>query len=294
MKIELPAKKVLERRLRENTKKIKIAVSAIAVLVAILFFGAYGDGGPRSADGRMNPDIQMDFQGEASKGGDEDGKSNQVVEVGKNGTEDGMTGTGVRSGDITDNSGTDVGDTTDDDGANTVEIICDISGAVKMPGIYILNENARLVDLIEAAGGLSSEADIDIINQARYLTDGEKVYIPTRAETEAVGGEATPGNGPGINTNPTTNPYMENAVNSNGSGGQSSGVGGSQSNDGRININTATFDELQKIPGVGPVTAEKIITYRESNGGFSATEELKNISGIGEKTYKKMEEYVTV
>ena len=263
MKIELPAKKVLERRLRENTKKIKIAVSAIAVLVAILFFGAYGDGGPRSADGRMNPDIQMDFQGEASKGGDEDGKSNQVVEVGKNGTEDGMTGTGVRSGDITDNSGTDVGDTTDDDGANTVEIICDISGAVKMPGIYILNENARLVDLIEAAGGLSSEADIDIINQARYLMDGEKVYIPTRAETE-------------------------------GSVIYSSGIGGNESNDGRININTATFDELQKIPGVGPVTAEKIITYRESNGGFSATEELKNISGIGDKTYKKMEEYVTV
>ena len=78
------------------------------------------------------------------------------------------------------------------------------------------------------------------------------------------------------------------------SGLESSGASFGTAGDGRININTADFGQLQDIPGVGPVTAEKIIEYRENNGRFSDIEELKEISGIGDKTFEEMREYITV
>ena len=142
-------------------------------------------------------------------------------------------------------------------------IIVDISGAVESPGVYMLQDGSRIFDLIEAAGGLTKDADINYINRAEILFDEAKIYIPSVRETSDL---------------------------SPGSTVRTSSVSSGPS---LININTADSETLQKIPGVGPSTAEKIISYRLSHGRFSSIEELTNISGIGAKTLEKMKGYIT-
>lgn len=141
---------------------------------------------------------------------------------------------------------------------HTAMIYVDISGCVKEPGVYEVQEGTRVFQLIEEAGGLTENADIEGINRAEPLIDGQKIVIYARSGDEA----------------------------------ESAGTG--ERSDGRININTADSELLQEIPGVGPVTAEKIIQYREENGRFAAPEEIKNVSGIGEKTYEKLANFICV
>lgn len=142
-------------------------------------------------------------------------------------------------------------------------IIVDISGAVESPGVYMLQDGSRIFDLIEAAGGLTKDADINYINRAEILFDEAKIYIPSDRETSDLSPESA------VRTNSVS------------------------SGPSLININTADSETLQKIPGVGPSTAEKIISYRLSHGRFSSIEELTNISGIGAKTLEKMKGYIT-
>ena len=140
----------------------------------------------------------------------------------------------------------------------TAMIYVDISGCVKEPGVYEVQEGTRVFQLIEEAGGLTENADIEGINRAEPLIDGQKIVIYAR------------------------------------SGDETESAGSGERSDGRININTADSELLQEIPGVGPVTAEKIIQYREENGRFAAPEEIKNVSGIGEKTYEKLANFICV
>lgn len=144
-------------------------------------------------------------------------------------------------------------------------IAADISGAVADPGVYEIPEGSRLEDLIELAGGLSEDADIDSINRASLVVDGQKVYIP----------------------------YMDDGYPALSSGGTAP----ASSSDGegeKVDINTADLAELQNLPGVGPVTAQRIIDYREQNGGFSSVEDLINVSGIGEARLEKMKAFVVI
>ena len=132
---------------------------------------------------------------------------------------------------------------------------------MEVPGVYELEEGARLAELVELAGGLAEEADIDAINRASEVRDGQKVYIPRIGETAlAAGGE--------------------------------SGTAATAASDGRVDVNHASSEELQRLPGVGPATAEKIIAYREANGPFTAPEDLMQVSGIGQKTFAKMADLV--
>ena len=140
-------------------------------------------------------------------------------------------------------------------------IYVDISGAVEKPGVYDVKEGTRVFEVIEMAGGLTSEADIDGFNRAEEVFDGQKLTIPEKVSEEAGGGTLA-----------------------------SAGVTSS----GLININRATAEELDEIPGVGPSTAEAIIRYREENGSFRKKEDIKNVSGIGDKTYEKMADKITV
>lgn len=139
------------------------------------------------------------------------------------------------------------------------ELYVDISGQVKKPGVYSVSDGTRLFQLIELAGGLKSSADFNGFNQAEALVDGQKIIIPKKGE------ETT-----------------------------SSGYTESQSGSKLININNGDNTALQQIPGVGPATAEKIIIYRNENGKFKTKEDIKNVSGIGEKTYEKMKDSITV
>ena len=165
---------------------------------------------------------------------------------------------------------------TDDSDDVLTSIYCDISGEVINPGVYTLTKGDRLDTLIKLAGGLTDEADIDLINRARILSDGEKVFIPKLGSEDFDKETGLP------NGYPKNEPTVDNSSSN------------SNNKADLVNINTASQDELETIPGIGPVTAEKIISYRESFGPFDSVEDLINVSGIGTKTVKKIAQYVTV
>lgn len=152
---------------------------------------------------------------------------------------------------------------TEEEAGNTVpeevekeNIYVDISGQIRKPGVYQIADGTRLFEVIELAGGLARDADKDGFNQAEVVSDGQKIIIPAKGEgTDQAAGGVTAG--------------------------------------GLVNINTADSAALQEIPGVGPATADKIIAYRSEKGRFATKEEIKNVSGIGDKTYEKMKDKIT-
>lgn len=157
------------------------------------------------------------------------------------------------------------------------EILIHVSGCVKNNGIVKLKENSRINDAIEAAGGLTSDADLSNINLAYILEDGEKIYIPKKGEEIA-------------EESYTSSVTSETSSIKSGSSSSTT----SSSKTSKININKATQTELETIPGIGPSTALKIINYREENGKFNSIEDIKNVSGIGDTKYEKMKDYITV
>ena len=156
-------------------------------------------------------------------------------------------------------------------------IFVDIGGAVKEPMLAELPSGSRVEDAIIAAGGLTDKADISSINRAEFLEDGEKIYIPEKAE-------GTDDGSAGI--------VSGESVGS--SSGNENAAPGSKNATSKININIADSTQLQEITGVGPATAQKIIDYRTSNGRFKSIEDIKNVSGIGDKTFEKMKDQITV
>jgi len=138
----------------------------------------------------------------------------------------------------------------------------DIKGMVRSPGVYLVNEGDRVIDLLKLAGGEIENADINQVNLSQKLQDEMVVYIPE------VGEEVS-----SFSLDLTQT---------------------STSSEGKININTADSTMLQTIPGVGPAKAQAIIDYREINGNFTSIEDIKNISGIGDKTFDKLKESIDV
>ena len=146
-----------------------------------------------------------------------------------------------------------------------------LCGAVVNPDVYRIEAGARLVDLIEFAGGLLPEAAGDYMNQAMEVEDGQRIYIPTITELEEL----------------TISEYA--------AGGQESGEDNSSSEaDNKVNINTADETKLMSLPGIGQAKAKSIIDYRNKNGSFKATEDLMNIPGIKEGLFSKIEDLITV
>lgn len=155
-----------------------------------------------------------------------------------------------------------------------VYIWVDISGAVNNPGVYKLGEGARLFEAVEAAGGFTKEADSQWLNQALVLTDGEKIQVYTKEETESMraAGAFTEKGAPGVD--------------------EKGSQGAEQA--GKINLNTATLEDLQKIPGIGEVRARAVLTYRDEIGRFQTIDEIQQVPGIKGKTYEKIADYICV
>lgn len=147
----------------------------------------------------------------------------------------------------------------------------DVSGAVKSPGVYELAVDSRVFQAIEAAGGFTEEADVQWLNQAEPVSDGEKILVYTREETQELKEQ-------GASVSQINQETTEA-----GTGAQ-----------GKININQASLEELQEIPGIGEVRAQAIIDYREEAGGFGSIEDIQQVSGIKGKTFEKIEAYITV
>ncbi|MBA2956519.1 ComEA family DNA-binding protein [Nocardioides sp. MAH-18] len=146
-------------------------------------------------------------------------------------------------------------------GSGTVTV--DVSGAVRRPGIVVLDTGSRVVDAVEAAGGARRGANLSSVNLARLLVDGEQILVG--APAGAAGGA---GPGPPAPSGPLGTVL--------------------------VNINTASLAELETLPEVGPVTAQAIVTWREQHGGFSAIEELLEVDGIGDATLAQLTPHVTV
>ncbi len=150
---------------------------------------------------------------------------------------------------------------------NTVTI--HVIGEVNYPGVVVLKEGARIVDAIEAAGGEKEEADLNRINLAYILNDGEKIYIPNKNDNNDIG------------------EYLI-------TDGENSALSINSEDTIIVNINTASVEELIKLPGIGEATANKIIGYRKENGKFKEPEELKNVPGIGDSKYKNIKDMIKV
>lgn len=141
------------------------------------------------------------------------------------------------------------------------EVVVHVAGAVSTPGIYTLPADSRVDDAVRAAGA-TADADLSQLNLAQKLADGQKITVPAAGETPA----------PADNTAPSD----------------------SSQSGALININTATLEELETLPSIGEVRAQAIIAYREEHGGFRTTDELMEVSGIGEKIFADISPHITV
>lgn len=152
-------------------------------------------------------------------------------------------------------------------------IYVDVTGAVNHPGVVKLPSGARVYQAIEQAGGMRQDAAAELVNQAAVLADGQQIRVYTQEEAQE--------------------PVISNQVGiQNGAaGGTADGSGYAQ---GKININEATAEELMTLPGIGEAKAADIIRYREENGGFSAIEEIMEISGIKEAVFGKIKDKIAV
>lgn len=141
------------------------------------------------------------------------------------------------------------------------DIFIDIGGEINKPGVYSVSAGSRIYQVVEKAGGLTENADTYSVNMAQPVSDGEKIIIPSEVDTACQNQGDLPISTP---------------------------------SSGTININTADESDLCDITGIGPVTASKIIDYRNKNGRFKRKEDIKNVSGIGDKTYEKIKDLIGV
>lgn len=168
-----------------------------------------------------------------------------------------------------------------------------VAGAVNNPGVYTLPAQGRAVDAIAAASGAAADADLDRVNLAGALSDGVQIYVPHRGETAAPA-QIQPNGG-------TANAGQGNAANGASQGGTHpqpartlTPAGSAQKGSTPVNINTATAEELQTLPRIGPAMAQRIIAWREAHGGFRSVDELDAVPGIGPSMLENLRPLVTV
>jgi len=142
-------------------------------------------------------------------------------------------------------------------------MMVDVKGAVKKPGVYDITNSPRVQTAVAKAGGLTDEADTVKLNLAQKLTDGQLVYVPMRGE---------------VTTDILTDNKDSKATN----------------NQEKVNLNTATVTELQTLTGIGEKKAEQIISYREAHGGFKKIDEIKEVSGIGDKRFETIQDSIII
>ena len=158
----------------------------------------------------------------------------------------------------------------------TTKIVVHVSGAVRNEGIVELKEKSRIADAIEMVGGVTEDAYMKDVNLATILEDGMKIYIPTKEEVEKQR----------ENTNDSVSKDTNLDIYNNGSN--------TSKKNNKVNINTASKEELDTLPGIGESTANKIINYRKENGKFKTIEEIKEVSGIGDSKFEDIKDLIEV
>jgi competence protein ComEA len=148
-----------------------------------------------------------------------------------------------------------------------------VAGAVTHPGVVELHAGARVIDAVEAVGGALGDGDLDRLNLAAKVTDGERVYV-------AKVGQADPG--------------VTNGAGGSAAPGDESGSGATPTSGGKVNLNTATQAQLEELPGIGPTYAQSILAERQRRGGFTSVNDLRSVRGIGDKRFAELAPLVTV
>ena len=147
-----------------------------------------------------------------------------------------------------------------------------VCGQIRSPGVYILSAGSRICDVFELAGGLTEQAATDYWNQAKLLQDGEMIYVPTIEEAKER--------------------YLDGETISRVETGDGNNDGNDDGN--KVNINTASKEELMTLPGIGESKALAILAYRQQNGPFSNLEDLKKVEGIKDGVFSKMKAYIEI
>lgn len=238
----------------ENRRRKKfVAVLAAVLLAQACFLLAGCEAGGKPEDGLEELEVSSGGENAGEPGEDSGGKAAE-----KSGEDSEVAASGDSGGD----SGQAAGDSSGN-GSGEGNVYVYVCGAVNAPGVYELKEGARVFEAIQLAGGLTEAAAADAVNQARIVTDGEQIRVPTVEEAQnqgaGVAGEVTEG--------------TEN---------------------NKININTAGKEELMTLTGIGEAKAESIMDYREKNGSFTSIEELMQIEGIKEGVFNKIKDDITI
>lgn len=238
---------------------IAVAVAAVGVLVLAFFLFRPAPQHPPAGDDGAGAAGAAQTAGVSPAPGEPAGAGSAASEATGDGTGAGTGGTSSA--------------------AVSGKVIVHITGAVKEPSVVTLKAGARVKDAVAAAGGLAAGADAESVNLARVLADGEQIHIPKEGENPAGTDGADPNSTGAGGTDP----------NSTGS----TGAPGSGAAAGKVNLNLADSTTLQTLPGVGPVTAEAIISHRQEQP-FAAVEDLLLVKGIGPKTFESLRDLVTV
>lgn len=248
----------------KKEKIFTIAVIIAFVIVAGVFYIRYSAGGVKT-DGQYESAEMFDTEAPAD-------------EVGDSGEAGGSRAKKNNSSGDTSSDDSKTANTSDSD-----EYAVYICGAVKNTGVYRFSEAVRVCDAIEAAGGLKSNASTKCINQARYINDGEQIYILTKKEYKKASGES----GSGVGDVTDTGSGSSDTV----SGGEN---GSAANGSGKVDINQADVTGLTSLPGIGEQRAQAIIEYREKSGSFSSPEDIKNVTGIKDGIYNNIKDFITV
>lgn len=174
----------------------------------------------------------------------------------------------------------------DGNGKKTSADVCyvHVCGAVNKPGVYRVGDGTRVNAVVALAGGLTGDAETSTVNLAKKVADGEKIYVPRKGEAMSNSGAGAGVGASGIiGQEPISQP-----------GSESGASGAAWTAEGKLNLNIASAEDLDKLPGVGPVLAARILDYRQKHKGFTDIEQLTDVSGIGPKTYEKIKPYVYV
>lgn len=146
-------------------------------------------------------------------------------------------------------------------GLPTARVVVDVVGAVRRPGLYRLEQGTRIADAVARAGGATGKADLSMVNLAAPLADGEQVVVPKHGAGGATAGAGAAGAGAAATTGP-------------------------------VHLSTATLEQLDSLPGIGPVTAQKILDYRTKHGAFTSVDELDAVPGIGPSRMDQLQDLV--
>lgn len=164
-------------------------------------------------------------------------------------------------------------------------VYVDVAGAVRRPALYLLPPNSRVMQAVRAAGGPTSTADLDAVNLAQPVTDGEKVFVPERVAAIS----------PALASVPAASVHSSRREHTAKAGAKEEAGGKlKEGSSEQIGLNSATAEQLERLPTIGPSMATRILAYRQQAGGFSKVEDLMLVTGIGPKKFAKIAPFVSL